>query len=85
VFRLIDTGLELIEVAPGIDIEKDILAHMAFRPKISPKLTMMDARIFSAAAMGLHEGFSNLAETQAVTRSVRDMSQAEQISARGSE
>ncbi len=36
VFRLGREGLELIEVAPGIDIERDILAHMAFRP-IDPR------------------------------------------------
>ena len=32
VFRLTPSGLELIEVAPGIDIERDILAHMDFAP-----------------------------------------------------
>ena len=32
VFRLVPEGLELIEVAPGIDIERDILALMGFRP-----------------------------------------------------
>ena len=32
VFRLTAAGLELIEVAPGIDIERDILAHMDFPP-----------------------------------------------------
>ncbi|MCR4601802.1 MAG: acyl CoA:acetate/3-ketoacid CoA transferase, partial [Clostridia bacterium] len=30
----VEGGLELIEVAPGIDIEKDILAHMGFKPII---------------------------------------------------
>ncbi len=34
VFRLTGDGLELIEVAPGIDIERDILPHMAFAPKV---------------------------------------------------
>jgi acyl CoA:acetate/3-ketoacid CoA transferase len=34
VFRLADRGLELIEVAPGIEIERDILPHMAFAPAI---------------------------------------------------
>lgn len=34
VFRLTDGGLELIEVAPGIDIESQILAQMDFRPQI---------------------------------------------------
>ena len=34
VFRLAAGGLELVEVAPGIDIGRDILAHMAFAPAI---------------------------------------------------
>ncbi len=34
VFKAVEGGLELIEVAPGIDIEKDILAHMGFKPII---------------------------------------------------
>ena len=34
VFQLTPDGLELIEVAPGIDIERDILAQMEFRPII---------------------------------------------------
>ena len=36
VFEACEGGIKLIEVAPGIDIEKDILAHMAFKP-IIPK------------------------------------------------
>ncbi len=46
VFELREKGLVLTEVAPGIDIEKDILAHMEFTPEISPNLTLMDERIF---------------------------------------
>ncbi len=34
VFSLGPDGLDLIEVAPGIDIDRDILANMAFRPRI---------------------------------------------------
>jgi propionate CoA-transferase len=52
VFRLGADGLELVEVAPGIDIERDILAQMDFRPVIK-KVALMDARIFQPAAMGL--------------------------------
>ncbi len=53
VFRLCEAGLELIEIAPGIDLEKDILAQMDFRPAIAADLARMDARIFRDAPMGL--------------------------------
>ncbi len=54
VFTLTQEGVELIEVAPGIDIEKDILTYMDFRPIIkNPKL--MDERIFKAPPMGLKD------------------------------
>ena len=55
VFRLIESGLELIEIAPGVDLERDILGAMGFRPAISPDLKLMDARIFGEAPMGLRE------------------------------
>jgi propionate CoA-transferase len=45
--------LELIEIAPGVDLEKDILAQMEFRPDISPALKPMDARIFLPQRMDL--------------------------------
>ena len=53
VFRLIEKGLELIEIAPGVDLDKDILSLMEFRPVISPKLKIMDARIFRDEPMNL--------------------------------
>ncbi len=55
VFRLIETGLELIEIAPGVDLERDILAQMAFRPAIGANLKTMDARIFRDEPMGMRE------------------------------
>lgn len=47
VFELGEKGLMLIEIAPGIDLEKDILSQMDFMPEISSKLKMMDERLFS--------------------------------------
>jgi len=52
VFQLTDHGLELIEVAPGIDIERDILPHMAFKPHIHSPITMNPA-LFRDEPMGL--------------------------------
>lgn len=46
VFRLREDGLELIEVAPGIDVGRDVLGKMDFRPAISPQLKKMDLEIF---------------------------------------
>lgn len=54
VFRRNGAGrLELMEFAPGIDVERDVLAHMEFRPDVSPALKQMDARIFLPQPMGL--------------------------------
>lgn len=46
VFRLIDSGLELIEIAPGIDLDRDVLAKMDFRPAIADPLKIMAAELF---------------------------------------
>ncbi|MFV9504041.1 MAG: acyl CoA:acetate/3-ketoacid CoA transferase [Oscillochloridaceae bacterium umkhey_bin13] len=53
VFRLTSDGIELIEIAPGLDLERDVLNLMGFRPLISPNLRLMDERIFAERAMGL--------------------------------
>ena len=55
VFRLTDTGLELIEIAPGVDLEKDVLGKMAFKPAISPDLKLMDPRLFNPEVMGIKD------------------------------
>ena len=54
VFKLTPDGLELVEVAPGIDIERDILARMEFRP-IVRNPAIMDQRIFANGPMGLRD------------------------------
>ncbi|MDP9394982.1 MAG: acyl CoA:acetate/3-ketoacid CoA transferase [Actinomycetota bacterium] len=56
VFRLREAGgLELVEVAPGIDVERDVLAHMEFRPAVAEDLAIMDVAIFRDAVMGLRD------------------------------
>jgi len=55
VFALRQEGLELTEVAPGIDVERDVLAQMEFKPIISRDPTLMDERIFREGPMELRE------------------------------
>lgn len=57
VFELRDGQLVLIEVAPGIDIEKDILAHMGFKPIMPQKPKLMAAEIFNSKWGGLRAIF----------------------------
>ncbi len=59
VFGLTQDGLELLEIAPGIDLERDILARMGFTPIVkAPRL--MDARLFRAEPMGLRADLLDL-------------------------
>lgn len=53
VFRLSPEGLVLAEVAPGVDIENDILRHMEFKPIVPENVPLMDERIFRPEVMGL--------------------------------
>lgn len=55
VFRLIDSGLELVEIAPGLNLDHDILGMMDFHPTISTSLKLMDSRIFSDEPMNMRE------------------------------
>jgi propionate CoA-transferase len=55
VFALTGEGLELAEVAPGIDVARDILARMDFEPIVRATPRPMDPRIFRPSAMGLRE------------------------------
>jgi propionate CoA-transferase len=47
VFSLGKEGLTLCEAAPGVDLERDIFAHMDFRPRLAVNFHWMDQRIFS--------------------------------------
>jgi propionate CoA-transferase len=57
VFRIVDGGLVLIELAPGIDLRNDVLAHMSFRPKLAPDIKTMDRRLFQPEKMCLKGDF----------------------------
>jgi propionate CoA-transferase len=59
VFRLRPEGLTLVEVAPGIDVERDILSLMPFKPEIGT-LKAMDTRLFRDEPMGLRDQMLDL-------------------------
>lgn len=53
VFELSSEGLVLTEIAPGVDLERDILAHMDFRPVIKGEPKLMASQLFAPEVMGL--------------------------------
>jgi propionate CoA-transferase len=53
VFVLREGRLVLTEIAPGVDLEKDILGRMQFRPEIDQPLKLMDAAFFHAPPTGM--------------------------------
>ena len=55
VFALTEKGITLEEVAPGVDIERDIMPMMGFEPLMSPHMKEMDSRLFGEGKMGLKE------------------------------
>ncbi len=48
-FRLTAQGVELFEIAPGIDLQRDVLAQIGFKPLITPELALMHAGHFLAS------------------------------------
>ncbi len=59
VFKLTENGVMLTEIAPGVDLEKDVLGQMGFKPIISEDLKVMDERIFRDEKMNIREEFLN--------------------------
>jgi propionate CoA-transferase len=60
VFRLNGTELVLVETAPGIDIDKDILEKMDFKPQMATEIKEMDKRLFSKSAMNIKRDLEGL-------------------------
>lgn len=55
VFELRKEGFALVEIAPGMELRKDILPQMEFKPIIAEDLKTMDPRIFTEGPMGIRD------------------------------
>ncbi len=61
VFRLTGKGIELVELAPGIDLQRDILDQMDFRPLIADRIHRSDHRLYRPGPMNLrHPGSAGI-------------------------
>jgi propionate CoA-transferase len=84
VFRLTRAGIKLIEIAPGIDLQKDILDQMEFRPLIDDDLKPMDSRIFRDAPMRLDQpGSRPMSQMRSLMKKVLQSPACEQTSIEG--
>ena len=59
VFQLTDSGLELIEIAPGLDLQKDVLDQMAFKPAVAENVKIMNSQLFQETWGELRESIKN--------------------------
>jgi propionate CoA-transferase len=67
VFSLTEKGMELIEIAPGIDLQEDILDRMDFEPIVREPLKTMDQRIFQPDPMNLKDDMLSLSLEERLT------------------
>jgi propionate CoA-transferase len=67
VFALRQGGVTLIEVAEGVDVERDVVAQMGFRPLIADDLGTIDPRVYAPGPMGLAEDLARPAGAVAVS------------------
>ena len=63
VLELRRDGVTLIEIAPGVDLQKDVLGQMAFTPQIAADLRTMDQRIFLEGKMGIQDEITRKRKT----------------------
>jgi propionate CoA-transferase len=62
VFTLVPEGVMLLEIAPGLDLQRDVLDMMEFKPIISADLKTIDAKIYRDRPLGLKRDFAQLKE-----------------------
>jgi len=53
VFELTCDGIRLIEIAPGVDLQKDVLDQMEFVPQLAENIALMSPKIFEPQKMNL--------------------------------
>ena len=64
VFTLTPDGVMLLEIAPGLDLQRDVLDMMDFRPIISPELKTIDKIIYRDELLGLKHSFEELRQSR---------------------
>jgi propionate CoA-transferase len=64
VFELLPDGLTLTEIAPGVDLQTDVLDLMDFTPRLAPDLKRMDSRLFTDVLLGLKAQFDKTGTQQ---------------------
>ncbi|CAN5628897.1 hypothetical protein BH23CHL7_BH23CHL7_24550 [soil metagenome] len=57
VLELAEDGVVLVEVAPGVDVQRDVLDQMGFRPRVAEDLRTSDPRLYATGPMGLAADF----------------------------
>jgi propionate CoA-transferase len=55
-----ELGLTVVEMAPGVDLDRDVLANFEIRPRVSDHIRTMPDLVFRPDAFGLREAFSKL-------------------------
>ena len=72
VFQLTRDGMELIEIAPSVDLQRDILMQMDFQPVLKQLPRLMDKRVFQTEPMGLRHALLRLPVEQRFTYDVEE-------------
>jgi len=72
VFELTEKGMKLTEIAPGIDLNRDILEQMSFKPLYDETVPLMDPRIFVDEPMGIKKDLFTISLKDRLIYSAKD-------------